>query len=148
MTGGRHTARVLPHRSSSRRPAATAPPKPDQSAASAGLRYVTDHTPGITRRRAGRGFLYISPPGTIVRDKKEIGRIRALVIPPAWKDVWICANPLGHLQATGRDARGRKQHRYHPRWRRVRDEAKYDRLVDFAGALPNLRRQTVLDIAS
>src|ERR1700752_4971028 len=126
MSAGRQTARVLPHRSSSRHRAST-PPKPDESAASAGLRYVTDRTPGITRRKAGSGFRYVSPQGTIIRDKKEIDRIRSLVIPPAWQDVWICPNPLGHLQATGRDARGRKQHRYHARWRRVRDEANYDR---------------------
>jgi DNA topoisomerase-1 len=118
-----------------------------ESAAAAGLRYVTDRTPGITRRRVGSGFRYVDPRGAIVRDDDELKRIRALVIPPAWRDVWICPDPRGHLQATGRDARGRKQHRYHPRWRKVRDEAKYDRILEFAAALPTLRRRTSEDIA-
>ncbi len=117
------------------------------SAASAGLRYVTDRKPGISRRRVGSGFRYVSPTGAIVRDRDELKRIGALAIPPAWRDVWICPDPRGHLQATGRDARGRKQHRYHPRWRTVRDEAKYDRILEFAAALPALRRQTSDDIA-
>jgi len=118
-----------------------------ESAASAGLRYVTDRQPGISRRRVGSGFRYVSAKGAIVRDRAELERIRALAIPPAWRDVWICPDPRGHLQATGRDARGRKQHRYHPRWRRVRDEAKYDRILEFAAALPALRRRTSDDIA-
>src|SRR3954463_6308079 len=117
------------------------------SAAAAGLRYVSDCPPGITRRRSGTGFKYIDAHGSTIRDPKELARIKALVIPPAWRDVWICSNPLGHLQATGRDARGRKQHRYHPRWREVRDEAKYGRMIEFAAALPRIRRQTALDIA-
>ena len=117
------------------------------SAASAGLRYVTDGKPGISRRRVGSGFRYVNPQGAIVRDEEELKRIRALVIPPAWRDVWICPDPRGHLQATGRDARGRKQHRYHSRWRMVRDEAKFDRILEFAAALPALRRRTCADIA-
>jgi DNA topoisomerase-1 len=117
------------------------------SAASAGLRYVTDRKPGISRRRVGSGFRYVNPEGAIVRDQDELKRIRALAVPPAWRDVWICPDPRGHLQATGRDARGRKQHRYHPRWRKVRDEAKYDRILEFAAALPALRRRTSDDIA-
>ena len=117
------------------------------AAVSAGLRYVTDGTPGIARQRVGNGFRYVNPDGSTVRDAGELNRIRGLVIPPAWSSVWICPNPRGHLQATGRDARGRKQHRYHPRWRRVRDEAKYDRILDFATALPALRRQTDADIS-
>jgi DNA topoisomerase-1 len=118
-----------------------------ESAVSAGLRYVTDRIPGISRQRVGSGFRYVGPQGVIIRDAAELTRIRALAIPPAWRDVWICANPRGHLQATGRDARGRKQHRYHPRWRQVRDEAKYDRILDFAAALPALRRQTDADMS-
>ena len=82
-----------------------------------------------------------------MRDRTELERIRALVIPPAWEDVWICPHPQGHVQATGRDAKGRKQHRYHPRWREVRDEAKYGRILDFAAALPALRRRTEKDLA-
>jgi DNA topoisomerase-1 len=117
------------------------------AAASAGLRYVTDGTPGIARQRVGKGFRYVSPDGSTVRDADELKRIRALAIPPAWTGVWICPNPRGHPQATGRDARGRKQHRYHARWRKVRDEAKYDRILDFAAALPALRRQTDDDVS-
>ena len=89
----------------------------------------------------------MSPTGAIVRDEQALRRIRRLAIPPAWRDVWICSDPRGHLQATGRDARGRKQHRYHPRWREVRDEAKYDRILDFAAALPALRGRTGRDTA-
>ena len=117
------------------------------AAASAGLRYVTDGTPGIARQRVGKGFRYVNPDGSTVRDADELTRIRALAIPPAWTGVWICPNPRGHLQATGRDTRGRKQHRYHARWRKVRDEAKYDRILDFAAALPALRRQTEADVS-
>jgi DNA topoisomerase-1 len=108
---------------------------------------VTDRTPGISRQRVGKGFRYVGPQGSIIRDAAELRRIRALAIPPAWREVWICPNPRGHLQATGRDARGRKQHRYHPRWRQVRDEAKYDRILDFAAALPALRAQIDRDIS-
>jgi DNA topoisomerase-1 len=118
-----------------------------ESAASAGLRYVTDRAPGISRQRVGKGFRYVGAQGSIIRDAAELQRIRALAIPPAWREVWICPNPRGHLQATGRDARGRKQHRYHPRWRQVRDEAKYDRILDFAAALPALRAQIDKDIS-
>jgi DNA topoisomerase-1 len=108
------------------------------SKAPAGLTYVTDDAPGISRRRAGKGFTYRAG-GRAVRDKKTLERIRALAIPPAWTDVWICASANGHLQATGRDARGRKQHRYHPRFREHREAAKFDRLTDFAKALPAIR---------
>lgn len=117
-----------------------------ESARSAGLRYTTDSKPGIRRRRNGKGFLYIGPHGKPVRDAAELERIRKIVIPPAWTDVWICPDPRGHLQATGRDARGRKQHRYHPRWREVRDETKYDRLIGFAKTLPVIRRRTASDL--
>jgi len=118
-----------------------------RAAVAAGLRYVTDRAPGIRRKRAGTGFAYVDPTGRTVRDAGELRRIRTLAIPPAWEDVWICVNPLGHLQATGRDARGRKQYRYHPRWREVRDEAKYDRLPSFAAALPLVRRRVARDLS-
>ncbi len=103
----RRMARTLPTSPAER-------PHPVESAKAAGLRYTTDATPGITRRQSGTGFTYLTPDGRVLRDSAELERIRSLVIPPAWKDVWICADPRGHLQATGRDARGRKQHRYHP----------------------------------
>ena len=115
---------------------------PAESAKAAGLRYTTDARPGIRRIRRGRAFTYVDPQGRAVRAAAELARIRSLVIPPAWSDVWICPDPRGHLQATGRDARGRKQYRYHPRWRVVRDETKYDRVIGFAKALPVIRRTT------
>jgi DNA topoisomerase I len=118
-----------------------------RSARVAGLRYVDDRTvPGI--RRVGRRppFRYLSPDNKPIRDRRELERIRAIVIPPAWTDVWICPHADGHLQATGRDVRGRKQHRYHTRWREVRDEVKYGRLVAFAEALPRIRERTELDL--
>lgn len=115
------------------------PVDPEESAAEAGLRYVSDETPGIRRRRAGRGFSYIGTDGEPIRDPKRLAWFKRLAIPPAWTDVWICANRRGHIQATGRDARGRKVYRYHPRWREVRDEAKYGRMLAFARALPSIR---------
>ena len=124
-------------RNSPRQPAAHS----RRAAASAGLRYVSDETRGIRRRRHGQGFHYVGPSGKAVRDPRTLARIRSLAIPPAWEDVWICPQPNGHLQATGRDARGRKQFRYHPRWREVRDEAKYERMVSFAESLPRIRRK-------
>lgn len=116
------------------------------AAKDAGLTYVTDASGGISRRRAGKGFAYRDPDGAIVRDKETLARIHALAIPPAWTDVWICASPNGHLQATGRDARGRKQHRYHPRFREVRDEAKFEHLAEFGASLPALRAQVDRDM--
>jgi DNA topoisomerase-1 len=113
----------------------------------AGLRYVSDDRPGITRRRAGRGFAYRAPDGSPLTDRRRIAQIKALAIPPAWRDVWICPNPNGHLLATGRDARGRKQYRYHPRWRTVRDATKFDRMVPFGRALPALRARVERDLA-
>lgn len=117
------------------------------SAEEAGLRYVSDQTPGILRWRAGGGFSYVAADGTRLDDPEVIARIRALAIPPAWTDVWICPHPRGHLQATGRDARGRKQYRYHTRWRAVRDETKYSRLTSFAKALPQIRAQVKKDLS-
>jgi DNA topoisomerase-1 len=113
-----------------------------------GLRYVTDNAPGISRVAKGKGFRYLTPDGKTVRDAGELGRIRSLVIPPAWRDVWICSDARGHLQATGRDAKGRKQYRYHPRWRTVRDEAKYHRMIEFASVLPTLRKRVAADLAA
>lgn len=115
--------------------------EPVRSADRAGLRYVPAEASGIRRLRSGGQFDYIGPQGQPVRDPAELRRIKALAIPPAWADVWICPDPQGHLQATGRDARGRKQYRYHPRWREVRDEVKYHRMIDFGRALPKIRRQ-------
>jgi DNA topoisomerase-1 len=112
----------------------------EESAEEAGLRFVTDEGPGITRRRSGRLFSYVLPSGASVRDERTLNRIRALAIPPAWTDVWICPRADGHVQATGRDVRGRKQYRYHSEYTRVRDEAKFDRLISFGKALPKVRR--------
>jgi DNA topoisomerase-1 len=117
-------------------------------AEAASLRYVSDARPGIRRKRAGAGFTYIAPNGSTIRDPATLERIRAIGIPPAWTDVWICPIANGHLQATGRDAKGRKQHRYHARWRAVRDENKYGRLARFARALPAVRRRVAADLAA
>jgi DNA topoisomerase-1 len=119
---------------------------PAESARAAGLRYVSDADPGIGRRRAGDTFRYISPDGTSVTDRATLARIRSLAIPPAWTDVWICPADNGHLQATGRDARRRKQYRYHTRWREMRDDAKYGRLIAFGSVLPGLRRRVSRDL--
>src|SRR5438270_9141951 len=118
------------------------------SARAAGLRYVGDAAPGIRRVARGGGFAYVDADGEPVRDDETLARIRALAVPPAWTDVWICASERGHLQATGRDARGRKQYRYHPRWREVRDEAKYGRLLAFGDSLPALRRRVERDLGA
>ena len=120
---------------------------PEGSAKAAGLRYVSDAEPGISRQRAGTAFRYVGPDGRALRDAETLARIRRLAIPPAWEDVWICAREDGHLQATGRDARARKQYRYHPRWREVRDETKYGRMLAFARALPRIRRRVSQDLA-
>ena len=114
---------------------------PVKSAKASGLRYVTDSSPGITRRRRGAGFCYFTADNRPLRNPAELRRIKSLAIPPAWKNVWICASPNGHLQATGRDAKERKQYRYHPRWRQVRDETKYDRMILFGQALPVIRQR-------
>jgi DNA topoisomerase I len=110
------------------------------------LRYVSDMAPGIRRRRAGRGFVYTDSAGDRVEDEAVLSRIRALAVPPAWTDVWICPTPRGHLQATGRDARGRKQYRYHPKWRRHREESKFERMAAFGKALPAIRGKTARDL--
>ena len=117
------------------------------AARTAGLRYVSDGTPGIRRERGALGFRYLDPNGRVIRDRAELRRIHALVIPPAWEAVWICPTPDGHIQATARDARGRKQYRYHPRWRAVRDAHKYGRMAAFGAALPRIRARTRRDLA-
>ena len=116
------------------------------SADAAGLRYVVDDGPGIRRRKRGTGFSYEKPDGTVITNAKERERIAALAIPPAWTDVWICPAPDGHILATGRDARGRKQYRYHPEWDRVRSEDKFGALPAFAEVLPSLRDQVDADL--
>ncbi|PPE74237.1 DNA topoisomerase [Solimonas fluminis] len=123
------------------------PLTPEQLAArAAGLRYVDDAGPGIRRRRLRGGFAYDGPDGRRVRDAATLERIRRLAVPPAYTDVWICADAAGHLQASGRDARGRKQYRYHPDWRAVRDADKYGRLLQFGQGLPRLRRRIAADL--
>lgn len=112
-----------------------------------GLNFVSDHDPGILRLSTGDGFVYRNPAGATIKDEATLGRIKSLAIPPAWTNVWICPNPLGHIQAVGRDARGRKQYRYHPEWRRARDEAKYGSLLAFGTVLPDLRSQIDADLA-
>jgi DNA topoisomerase-1 len=120
---------------------------PVTAARQAGLRHVSDDRPGIRRLRQGEGFVYVGPDGAPVADERALARIKALVIPPAWEEVWISPDARGHLQATGRDARGRKQYRYHPRWRELRDETKYHRMIAFGHALPKIRARVQSDMA-
>jgi DNA topoisomerase-1 len=117
------------------------------TAREAGLVYVTDSGTGYRRRRRGRGFEYRDHNNALITDREQLDRIRRLAVPPAWTDVWICPHPRGHIQATGRDARHRKQYRYHTRWQQFRDRLKYGRLLDFADVLPRLRRQLKKDLA-
>ena len=137
---------------SPRRNTAAPPPLPElitdpvASAKAAGLRYVSDATPGFGRKRAGKAFSYLDRDGNPIRDRETIARIKALGIPPAWTDVWISPDPRGHIQATGRDAKGRKQYRYHPRWREVRDDTKYGKLMAFGRALPAIRERVDADL--
>jgi DNA topoisomerase-1 len=145
---------VAPNRTAPSRDGQRPAPEPDIAeradprdvARQAGLRYSSDADPGIRRARHGKGFSYVGPDGQPVRDKETLARIRALAVPPAWTDVWICHFANGHIQATGRDARGRKQHRYHARWRETRDESKFDRMIEFAGALDAIRERTDADL--
>ena len=120
--------------------------EPRAAARAAGLRYTSDDRPGIRRERAGDEWRYYTPDGAPLKDERTLERIRKLGIPPAWAHVWICPQPNGHLQATGRDARGRKQYRYHASWRTVRDESKYEHMIAFAQALPAIRAQTERDL--
>ncbi|HEV2047398.1 MAG TPA: DNA topoisomerase IB [Chthoniobacterales bacterium] len=119
---------------------------PAEAAEEAGLRYVNDNQPGYTRKPNGDDFEYFDTEEKPIRDEQRLLRVKRLAIPPAWTDVWICTSPNGHVQAIGRDARGRKQYRYHDRWREVRDENKYDRIVTFGNALPKIRRRVKKDL--
>src|SRR5947209_380162 len=150
MCSIRCTARAAPAYGLHHGGSVTLPVDPVESAAAAGLRYVSDAEeagPSIRRKRSGKGFSYVGPDGRPIHDKNELARFKALAIPPAWTDVWICPDPNGHIQATGKDARGRKQYRYHPRWRAVRDESKYGRTIAFGLTLPALRRRVERDMA-
>ena len=126
--------------------AAHVDPKAIEAARAAKLRYVTDRKPGISRTRTEDGFVYTDPKGHQITDESELIRLKKLAIPPAYTDVWICADPRGHLQAVGRDARGRKQYRYHANWRIVRDEAKYGKMLTFGRVLPKIREQVQEDL--
>jgi DNA topoisomerase-1 len=119
----------------------------EAAAVDAGLIYVSDAKPGIRRRRAGRGFTYLDPGGKTIRDPELLKRIRGLVIPPDWTEVWICPERRGHIQVTARDARGRKQYRYHPKYRAVRDETKFERIFEFSELLPELRKKVERDLS-
>ena len=123
-----------------------ATPSPVESAKEAGLRYVNDDVPGFSRKKAGKNFIFHDTHGRKITDETQTLRIRRLAIPPAWTNVWISPHPNGHLQATGRDARGRKQYRYHSDWRSVRDETKYSRMIAFGHALPKIRRRIESDL--
>ena len=150
-SGQRRWRRVEKKSSKRARKPRTPPPEvisdPVESAQAAGLRYVSDIQPGIRRKRAGKGFTYVSPDGKTIHDAKELARIRSLAIPPAYTDVWICPSPNGHIQATGRDARRRKQYRYHPKWREVRDETKFGRMLAFSEVLPTIRARVEKDLS-
>src|SRR5689334_2335694 len=120
--------------------------EPTASAAAAGLRYVNDARMAGIRRIGRTRVRYVNANGRTIADRATLARIKSLAVPPAWTDVWICPDPRGHVQATGRDARGRKQYRYHQRWREVRDEVKYGRLIAFADALARIRHRTAGDL--
>src|SRR5215211_906707 len=120
---------------------------PEEAAEDAGLRYVSDDQPGYTRKQKGDEFEYYDTKGALITDEAKLLRIKRLAIPPAYSEVWICPTANGHLQATGRDARGRKQYRYHEKWREARDETKYERMVIFAAALPKIRARVEADLA-
>ena len=126
---------------------AEANPESAQDAADAGLVYVSDSQPGVRRLRRGKRFAYAGPDDRPITDEKALARIAKLAIPPAYSDVWICTNPRGHIQATGRDARGRKQYRYHAEWREARDDNKFGRMAEFGASLPRLRRRLRRDLA-
>ena len=139
---------TVAHQQKKRRRTRTPAPitDPVSSARAAGLRYVNDEKPGIRRKRAGKGFSYRAPDSALIHDAETLRRIRSLAIPPAWTDVWICPSAHGHIQATGRDAKGRKQYRYHPHWHDVRDETKYARMIAFGEALPRIRERVHADL--
>ncbi|MDQ3120539.1 MAG: DNA topoisomerase IB [Verrucomicrobiota bacterium] len=139
-------ATARPDKPTKETPVADAVAISTEEAEGAGLRYVTDEQPGYTRKAKGDGFEYFDTSGKLIEDESRVLRINRLAVPPAYKDVWICPSPNGHLQATGRDARGRKQYRYHERWREARDETKYGRMLPFAAALPKIRRRIEADL--
>ncbi len=120
---------------------------PVDSAKAAGLRYVSDERPGLTRRRRGKGFVFLDTQSSVIRAEAELARIRSLAMPPAWTHVWICPYANGHIQATGRDAKGRKQYLYHPRWSEVRNETKFEKMLAFGAALPEIRRKVHEDLS-
>jgi DNA topoisomerase-1 len=120
---------------------------PEAAAKAARLHYVSDRKPGIRREQTEEGFAYFQPDGSRITDERVLQRIRKLAIPPAYRDVWICRDPNGHLQAVGRDARGRKQYRYHPRWREIRDQAKFGKMLVFGRKLPDIRARVEQDLA-
>lgn len=122
-------------------------PDPKEAARAAHLRHVSDNRPGISRVWRDNGWDFIDTDGSVITDPDNIARIKKLAIPPAYADVWICRDPRGHLQAVGRDARGRKQYRYHPKWREVRDEAKYSNMLVFGRVLPAIRARVKHDLA-
>jgi DNA topoisomerase-1 len=130
-----------------------APPNPflaavaEEAAREAGLRYFSDTRPGIRRKRKGTEFQFLKPDGSVVTDQNTLVRIKRLAIPPAWEEVWICPLENGHIQATGRDTRGRKQYRYHTKWREQRDQSKYERMMAFADALPEIRKRVKQDLS-
>ncbi len=126
---------------SNAKPARRTKTPPKSSAARAGLVYVSHHSPGYSRRGAGKRFSYFTSSGKRLTNQADLARIKSLVIPPAWTDIWICPKANGHIQAVGKDARGRLQYRYHPKWRQVRDESKYHRMIGFAKSLPKIRRR-------
>jgi DNA topoisomerase IB len=119
-----------------------------ETARAAGLDYVTDAEPGISRKRVGRGWAYYEPNGALIRDRAERRRLNALAVPPAWTEVWICPDPNGHLQVTARDKKGRKQYRYHPRFREKRDESKFGRMLAFSEVLPRVRERVERDLVA
>ncbi|MDQ6665879.1 MAG: DNA topoisomerase IB [Acidobacteriota bacterium] len=123
------------------------PTDPVASAAVAGLRYISKTGAGITRRKVGSGFCFLGLDGKPIRDKEELRRIRSLVIPPAWSNVWICPSPQGHLQATGTDVKMRRQYRYHPLYRQIRNHTKFSRMIDFGKVLPSIRERVQNDLA-
>src|SRR3954454_3118989 len=125
---------------------AAAPLEPEAAAKAAGLRYVDDSLPGFSRKKVGTGFGYRDTDGRVIRDPKVIRRPPSIGLPPAYEDVWICPDPRGHIQATGRDVRGRKQYRYHLRWRETRDADKYERMAEFGRALPRIRARVARDL--
>jgi DNA topoisomerase I len=145
MASGHRRSTIGRKKKQSRDPVLTAL-DPEIAAKRAELRYVHDSMPAITRHKARNGFDYRMPDGSLVRDIDTLKRIRSLAIPPAWTDVWVCPDPNGHLQAVGRDQRGRKQYRYHPRWREVRDEAKFGKMLVFSRALPLIRARVDEDL--